>query len=204
MSEGRLHSHFDPERKQLEDIGRNAAIRLFRNYYKCSVIDNDVLNGDRQYTKPDLLAIFPNKNKLQVEAAGKNYDVWHHIKSGVDVECRKLKYTRHGWMIVCMAKSFFDEPDFPPNELLLIPGTCLVAASESCGDTFAGMGKIVAHPDFKMPEHGCHRVRKNCKTKTGWEVNDFFRIPYKYVTHIRCDDGVYSTTQRWENFKWPK
>lgn len=206
-SGGRVHSHFDPARKEKEHIGRNAAIRLFRDLYKCKVTDNDVSDsGGRRYTTPDLLATFPDGTELPVEAAGKTWEDWRYIKSGVDVECRKLKYTKHGWMQICMAKAFFDEPDLPPPELLLIPGICLQAADESCGKTYLGHGNIKDHPDFVMPDHGCHVVKKMCKTKSGWEENDFFRVPYKYVTHITYnkDKDVYKLHKRAEKLKWPK
>jgi hypothetical protein len=41
-----------------------------------------------------------------------------------------------------------------------------------------------------MPEHGCHRVRKNCGSgyhQTG-APEDFYRVPYDYISHFRKNE----------------
>lgn len=179
---GQLHSHFDRQRKdELEAIGRDAGRELFE-WYGGTVEDNDVKeDGTLDWQRADLKVTFNDGRNLLVETATKSDNIWHYTKQGVDVETRKLKYIRQMGaekLVVSMTRQ-------NGSEILLIPGVCLKAAADDCGDEYLGHGSIANSPNFQMPSHGCHRVRKNCKKKGGgWEVNDFYRIPYKFVTHI--------------------
>lgn len=199
LRNGRRRSNYDPARAEKEGPGRDEAIAFYR-YLGATVTDNDKdKDGNVDFSKGDLLATFPNGNVVVVEAAAKGSDLWKWITDGVDVEERKLKYVHQ----LGAEKTFLFMASSDSKQALLIPYTCLCAAEEDCGEEFAGHRLIRSSANFVMPEHGCHRIVKNCKTEDGgWEKNDFYRIPYQYVTHILIKESgrKYDFIQKWVPF----
>lgn len=65
-------------------------------------------------------------------------------------------------------------------------------AQEACGNEYHGhQGKfksVKSSVGFKMPEHGCYRVRKWCQRGSGSVEDDFYRIAKKYVFHYIKDE----------------
>jgi len=190
---GVLCGHFSRKRQlDLEDIGRDQAEAYF-TWLGAQILPNDKVAGTIDYEKADFKVILPNQEVLLVEAATKASDIWHYVFEGVDIECRKLKYIKQlgpQKLVVAMTKQ-------DGSELLLIPGMTLHKATE-CGMEYKGQGKIKSSNNFKMPEHGCHKVRKFCRGPGGGTEEDFYRIPFKYVTHIgiECSGKKYKILQK--------
>ena len=51
--------------------------------------------------------------------------------------------------------------------------------------------EILSSEKFVEPDHGCIRVRKQCKKGLGQSntIEDFYRIPYKYISHYKVTDN---------------
>ena len=186
-----IYGHFSPQRqKEMEAIGRDNA-KLYFEQLGAVVSANDVdENGKLDYNKPDLKAI-TKKSCIFIEAATKGDDIWKYIYQGVDVEKRKLKY---GDMLLFMSKK-------DGTEAVIIPGKCLRLAQDSCGEEYFGQG-VTTSENFVMPEHRCHRVRKRCRQPNGnYAVEDFYRIPYEYVLHLKKENGRYKVKKEGQPIK---
>jgi len=194
---GHIHGHYNSARGSIFDkIGRDAAVN-FWTQAGWIVKDHDRDINDELLWKNTDLRIHKENKFINIEAATKRANLFRFVRMGVDVETRKLKMTRHD------EKSFVCMSDYIKlngnrtygDEMLIIPMECLVAAQRDCGETFDGQRDVRKHPEFSMPAHGCHRVRKRCiegMMQTG-EVEDFYRVPYEYVVHYRKDEtGRYS------------
>ena len=193
---GQLHGIFDSQRhSKFEHIGRDAVIYFWESKgWKTYTNDIDE-SGNVVKNRADLKVEMNNRQML-MEAATKRNNLFSYIKSGVDVETRKLKYRREGERaFVAMCDYGFDGVNaVAGNEMLLIPMECLEAAQNDCGNNYKGMGSVSSSYNFSMPDHSCHRVRKRCSKGLNQDgsVEDFYRIPYEYVAHYRKnEDGNY-------------
>lgn len=181
---GHIHGNFNLNRfSKYDGIGR-ANTSKFWGAYGWTLKDNDKNADDSvKFDCTDQIAV-KEQNTICVESAIKREKLWQWIKDGVDVETRKLKYVKMGTKAyVCMSTESGDQ-------YLIIPMKCLQMAQDSCGDSYQGH-RISSSPCFEMPEHGCHRVRKHCRQgyEQSGELEDFYRIPYKYVAHYKTVNG---------------
>lgn len=196
---GRLHSRFNKDRASRYDGAGRQHTSDFWKAYNWSVSDHDKeISGEIIFNNCDQVATQEGRKPIYVESAIKSTRLWKWIKDGVDVEDRKLKYFREDEdVFVCMSN---DEG----NEMLVIPMKGLQLAEDDCNG-YAGHGGILSSDGFVMPEHGCHRVRKRCNKgyqQTG-EVEDFYRIPYKYIRHYKLENGEWKLIHKPEkDFLW--
>jgi len=182
IKKGIKSSHFNKERHEIYDsLGRKNAKKFFKTKgFTLKTNDKDI-EGNLIYYKTDLIAVKDTDSNVvfPLECSIKRTDLWHYIFSGVDVELRKEKYGENGYN--CMSNN-------EATEVLIIPLKYVSLAIKSCGIEYAGGGRGVKDsPNFIMPKHGCHRVRKKCikgVAQTG-EEEDFARIPYKYIYHFK-------------------
>ena len=193
VKQGHIHGSFNRSRfNKYDGIGRSNA-QAFWEGKQWTIGDYDKEEGSEevQFDHTDQVAT-NGKSEVYVEAAVKQSDLFKYIKggnpdSGVDVETRKLKYIKDGKKaVVCMS-------DETGDQMLVIPMECLAVAQQACGSNFKGQGGVLTSADFKMPEHGCHRVRKRCRRgyEQSGEAEDFYRIPYEYVARYRKINGKY-------------
>ena len=199
---GHIHGYFNSERhSKFEHIGRCAVTKFWQSK-GWNVCVNDIdQDGEVVKNRADLV-IELNKKQILMEAATKRSDLFKYIESGVDVETRKLKYRREGQKaFVAMCDYYLDENNVAHegNEMLLIPMECLEYAQKDCGDEYKGQGKVISSTKFNMPDHGCHRVRKQCRNgfKQTGKAEDFYRIPLGYVAHYRKNEkGNYNLIRK--------
>jgi len=184
MKNGHIHGSFSQTRfKKYDGIGR-ANTSKFWESKGWEIKDYDKDNDDKvQFDRTDQIA-FKGQQTVYVESAIKSSKLWKWIKDGVDVETRKLKYVKLG------NKAYVSMSTEDGDQFLIIPMKCLKMAQDDCGNDFYGH-RIPSSSGFKMPEHGCHRVRKHCRQgfDQSGEPEDFYRIPYKYVAHYETVDG---------------
>lgn len=186
---GQLHGFFNKTRNyKFEELGRVAAIKFLKQKnYTVDSFDRDE-KENIIWNNTDLIARKDNE-VLHIEAAAKRWDLFRYVHDGVDVETRKLKYIRENIKSYILMSSYVElsKNNFDSGEeLLVIPMICLKIAQESCGEEFYGHG-VLSSEKFVEPEHGCMRVRKMCKKGLGQNgtIEDFYRIPYKYVSHYK-------------------
>ena len=190
---GQIHGVFDLDRyNKFEKVGRSSAI-LFWEQRSFKATENDIKdNGTVDTTCTDLKVWMKDKSIL-VEAATKRYDLFRYINMGVDIETRKLKYFRKDERaFVAMCDYLLDQSGnaYAGNEMLIIPMECLFVAQRDCLSEYFGHRPVSSSLNFIMPEHGCHRVRKNCGSgyhQTG-APEDFYRVPYDYISHFRKNE----------------
>lgn len=193
IKNGHIHGYFNSQRNcKFEHIGRNALIQFWSDKGGSVKVNDKDENGELIKNCADLLVEYKSQTIL-MEAATKRSDLFKYIESGVDVETRKLKYYREGQKgFVGMCDYFLDESGnaICGNEMLLIPMECLLYAQKDCGDYYKGQGSVKSSSQFIMPDHGCHRVRKQCRNgyKQTGSVEDFYRIPLGYVAHYRKNE----------------
>ena len=198
---GHIHGHFNKTRNDnFDEIGKIAAIKfLEQKNYKVNNFDKDK-KENIIWNNTDLIATKDGQT-FHIEASAKRWDLFKYVKSGVDVETRKLKYIRENvksYILMCDYIKNNNNQFVCGNELLVIPMICLKKAQESCGQEFYGHG-ILSSEKFIEPEHGCIRVRKKCKKGLGQSntIEDFYRIPYKYIIHyVATDDGIYKKIKK--------
>ena len=197
---GRLHSHFNQSRAdKYDDLGRRHTSDFWQAH-NWTVADHDKeISGQIIFNNCDQIATQDGRKPIYVESAVKSTRLWKWIKDGVDVEDRKLKYFREGEEVfICMSN---DEGD----EMLVIPMKGLQMAEDDCDNQWYGHGGVLSSEGFTMPEHGCHRVRKRCRRgyqQTG-EIEDFYRIPYKYIRHYKLQNGGWKLVHKpEEDFLW--
>lgn len=188
---GHIHGHYNPVRGGMFDqLGKDLACSFWEQHGWTSHTHDRNENNELLWQNTDLRMTI-NGTFLNIEAAVKRDNLWKFIRSGVDVETRKLKYVKEGERaFVAMADYRMDYGKAVGGDnMLLIPMECLVAAQRDCGDQYQGMGDIRPSSGFQMPEHGCVRVRKRCRSGYGQtgEAEDFYRVPYEYVAHYRRD-----------------
>ena len=193
FKDGHLHSYFNKTRNdRFEEIGRIAAIKfLEQKKYKVNTFDRDE-KENIIWKNTDLIATKDNET-LHIEASAKRWDLFRYVKEGVDVETRKLKYLQDdikSYILMCSYIQADNNKFSCGDELLVIPMICLKMAQESCGEEFYGHG-VLSSEKFVEPEHGCIRVRKKCKKGLGQSntIEDFYRIPYKYISHYKVTDN---------------
>jgi hypothetical protein len=202
IKNNQIHGRFNSERNsKFEHIGRNSNIEFWESKKGIVKINDVNEKGELVTNCSDLIVEFKSK-MLLIEAATKRADLFKYIEEGVDVETRKLKYCRKDQKgFVGMCDYYLDENNVAHsgNEMLLIPMECLQYAQNSCGNNFKGQGSVKSSIGFTMPEHGCHRVRKQCRNgfrQTG-SVEDFYRIPLGYVAHYRKNEkGNYNLIRK--------
>jgi hypothetical protein len=185
---GALCARFNAEREAKYDLlGRNYTTRFFAKDSNCLLFDNDMVDGVRDYSRSDMRLEIGDE-KYFIEVAIKLNIHFGHISQGVDVEWRKLKYfvdpKIHSYVL--MFSDLY-------NQMCIINSRCLSYAQRDCGEEYYGQKgreySVQTSPNFQMPIHGCHRVRKWCEYKGEWTKEDFFRIPYKYVPHLENKCG---------------
>jgi hypothetical protein len=182
---GQKHSNFNSGRFEKYDQQGRDNLSQFFTYKGGKVKINDrKKDGTTDYTKADML-VEMGGHTWEAEAAVKSDSLWKFIKDGVDIETRKFKYLKNNNRRAVLVMS-----NSSNTELLVIPMECLLAAQNSCGKEYKGhrgrKGNVLNSEGFVMPPHGCHRVRKMCSDSyTGVTEEDFFRIPYKYVSHYK-------------------
>ena len=198
---GHIHGRFNKIRNDsFDEIGKIAATKfLNQKNYKVDVFDKD----EKQniiWNNADLIAT-KNDETFHIEVSVKRYNLFKYVKDGVDVETRKLKYFNENvksYILMCDYIQKDNNQFSCGNELLVIPMICLKLAQESCGEEFYGHG-VPSSEKFVEPEHGCIRVRKQCKKGLGQNntIEDFYRIPYKYINHyISKDNGLYEKIKK--------
>jgi hypothetical protein len=178
---GSISSHFNKERFETYDsLGRKNATKFFEAKGFTLKTNDKTEENKVLYDRTDLLAI---KNKdpnisFHIECSVKSTRLWKYVFDGVDVELRKEKYGKEGYN--CMSND-------DGSEILIIPLMYISLAINSCGKEFAGGTNVKNSPGFIMPEHGCHKVRKYCRRGVGQsgELEDFARVPYKYIYHFK-------------------
>ena len=181
---GHIHGNFNRNRfTKYDGVGRSNTAKFWvQQGWEIKDYDKDEGSDDVQFDRTDQIAT-KGKKTVYVESAIKSPRLWKFAVDGVDVETRKLKYVKLGEV------SYVDMSTDEGDQHMLIPMKCLQMAQDDCGSSFYGQGTI-STADFEMPEHGCHRVRKRCRQgyeQTG-ELEDFYRIPYKYVAHYKMVD----------------
>lgn len=193
IKNGHIHGNFNKLRNDnFEKIGRIVAIKfLEQKNYKVESFDKDE-KENIIWNNTDLIAIKENE-KIHVEAATKRSDLFRFVSEGVDIETRKLKYIRDdvkSYILMCDYIELDNKKFDCGNELLIIPMICLKIAQESCGEEFYGHG-VPSSEKFVEPQHGCIRVRKQCRKGFGQNntIEDFYRIPYKYITHYMKEEN---------------
>ena len=176
-----LNSHFDSTRQiKREGIGRDCT-KEFWEQLGFTVEENDIdENGDMDYTASDFYG-YNQDIKLSIEAETKAVALWKYIKEGLDIPARKLKYLdsakKNGRKFVhTMVRG-------DGNEILITNQEYFELARDY------PYTKNVDR-EFKVPEHGCYIIRKKCNRYDGRiEYNDFIRIPYKYLKHMKKQNG---------------
>ena len=185
---GMLHGKFNFIRNQQYDAVGKTLVNCFFNQFGFEVQENDLdQSGKRIYENPDLKVTSPEKSFF-IEAEIKSDKNWKYIYDGVDIPSRKYKYA-----VQTEGKGFFFMGKEDLSELLLIKMLDVRRAVDDCGSNYCGQtsnfGFVPSSPEFVMPEHGCHRVRKFCKDKYGITLEDFVRIPYKNILHYKLSEN---------------
>lgn len=180
---GILSAHFNAERDKENDLlGRSFVRKFFEKDSNYLLFDNDKVDGVRDYSKSDM-RLEIGKSIFYLEVAIKTNKHWGFVSQGVDVECRKLKYFMDSK--ISSSISMFSDLN---NQQLIIDSKYLLAAQKDCGQEYYGQWgrqySVRSSPNFQMPVHGCHRVRKYCEYKGKWTKEDFYRIPYKYLPRL--------------------
>ncbi|MHA1949691.1 MAG: hypothetical protein ACW99G_07235 [Candidatus Thorarchaeota archaeon] len=191
--DGHQHSRFaNRDGSSGESITQN-----LWEYLGYEVKRNDIQDGVMDYEAADFVGTRED-HTLYIEAEGKADSLWHHIENGLDIPLRKGKYFKN-----VGAKNFIHTmvQKESQQEIVLTLGIFLEAASKCKG--YYAHGKVPTDPTFIMPHHGCCIVRKNCKTSNGWEQNDFFRIPYRYLGRYVKSKNCWKLVKRPE-FKLPE
>jgi len=184
---GKKHSHYAGR----SAVAGESMVGVFFEGYK--VERNDMGPNDTiDYSKTDCVVTSLSGAKLFVEAEAKADSLWRYIYEGTDIPARKEKLLTevedlsNYWHFMVKMKA--------KNEVLLTNFAFLKAASESQG--YMGTRNIQSSKNWKMPSHGCHMVRKRCRTQgEDFEENDFIRIPYKYINHWKLEEGRWKAVQ---------
>ena len=180
--DGKIQGYFDEDRHDEFDVlGRENSCH-FWSWRGGLVKDNDIINGKIDYTRTDQVVEIENEI-IYVECAVKRNKHWGSFRQdGVDIETRKLKYSYVG------QKSCVTMSNNLSNQIANIPLKLLKLAADDCGREYQVQINpdrpiIKKSPNFIMPAHGCHRIRKWCQDPKSkiWTIEDFFRIPYEYI-----------------------
>jgi hypothetical protein len=180
IKDNRLHSHFSKTRQSSKE---HIGIDFVSSWLKVKHFDvskNDrTKSGDLNPSATDLKAT-KNNLEIDIEVEVKSDKIWHYILQGIDIPSRKGKYLQNPNFVHFMVKE-------DKTEFLMTPGIYLELANQCVG--FKGQGSIKDSSDFSMPTHECHIVRKFCNAFSYHEVNDFFRIPYRYTFHYKKEEN---------------
>lgn len=172
-----------------DSLGKRFAIEFFKENGGVARTNDIDDKGILNYEKTDLEIYFEStKLEIFVEVELKGDKIWRYIYDGIDIPARKSKYA-----INTNNKGVFFMGKKDLTECLIIPMKYVFMAYRDCGEEYSGFGRISPSPNFVMPEHGCHRVRKICNTdeSLGANIEDFIRIPYKFATHFVKMDGKF-------------
>ncbi len=163
-----------------DNMGRTVA-RQFCEYKGFNVEDFDKTSNGVDYQRPDLI-IRKTGKMILVEAEVKRANGWGCVTRGLSIPLRKNKYVNNAWdndfrLIHIMARS--------DGKRLIVTQDRFLKA---CLDSVGCFGQINKHgpaetdPDYVKPRHKCHMIRKLVQRKGKITSDDFFEIPYAYVT----------------------
>lgn len=174
---------------KFDEKGKGFATLYFQSQ-KAIVEANDLDDfGNRLFQQPDLKVYFEDKDlTVFIEAEIKSDKHWRFVYDGIDIPARKYKYAK-----ITSGKGFYFMGKEDLQEFLLIPMKFVAQAIESCGEEYFGYASVPSSANFKMPEHGCHRVRKYCSSGEGRgsAIEDFVRIPYQHALHYTRLDNKF-------------
>jgi hypothetical protein len=201
IKDSQIHGRYNHVRGELFDnLGKDMASLFWEQFGWMSCFHDRGSDGELLWHHTDLRMI-KDTQVINVEAAVKRDGLWKYIESGIDIETRKLKYSKKGERAFISMGDYHSHVDCVSmgDNMLLIPMDCLVAAQKHCGDNYKGLGDVPSSEGFIMPLHGCYRIRKRCRggVSQSGEIEDFYRIPYIYTAHYRkSDDGMYTKVKR--------
>jgi len=188
IAKGDICSHFKEGAYDKHDAPARLATQKFFESEGWTVSENDgKSSGNVDFDVADLKITKGDKIRFietEVKLPGKKGNNWKLITSGAHFTIRKNKQLeKHADQVI------FTMWNHTYTEILIVRSQFFRLAIDWKNEYgHKGWENIPSSPNFVMPPHKCHIVRKFA-WRDGWEEGDYISVQYKYITHINLVTG---------------